>query len=249
HKPRSRRVLARHEGGACTGDYLRSARRGCIIAAWPKLPIRSCCELLPLRRRSTMSRSRLLLLCCAVSFFTILQAPSAGADEGPLKGLDEYVQKAMKEWEVPGLGLTVIKDDKVVLAKGYGVRKLGEPAPVDAHTMFAIGSISKSFTATALGLLVDEGKIKWNDPAAKHMPGFELYDPYANKEMTIRDLLSHRSGLDRHELVWYGAGISRQEVLKRLRLVKPDWSFRGKFGYQNMMYLAAGEIFPAVAKK
>ncbi len=121
---------------------------------------------------------------------------------------------------------------------------LSTPSPARADE-----SISKSFTAAALGMLVDEGKIKWDDPVSKHMPRFQMHDPYASKEMTIRDLLSHRSGLARHELIWYASGLSRDQVLERLRQIKPDWSFRSKFGYQNMMFLAAGEVIPAVTKK
>src|SRR5262245_25982451 len=120
--------------------------------------------------------SRLPLLY--TTFALLLASPPLRADEGPLKGFDDYVAKGLKDWNMPGVAVVVVKDDKVVLAKGYGVRKLGEPAPVDAHTLFAIGSVSKSFTAAALGMLVDEGKIKWDDPVSKHMPDFRLYDPY-----------------------------------------------------------------------
>jgi CubicO group peptidase (beta-lactamase class C family) len=192
---------------------------------------------------------RVVLFVTTLCLLALANAPPAHADEGPFKGLDDYIDQAIKEWEVPGLALAVVKDDRVVLSKGYGVRKLGETNPVDADTVFAIGSISKSFTAAALGLLVDEGKIKWNDPVSKHMPSFQLHDPYVSKEMTIRDLLSHRSGLNRHELLWYGSSLSRAQILERLRLIKPDWSFRSQFGYQNMMYLAAGELIPAVTRK
>jgi CubicO group peptidase (beta-lactamase class C family) len=193
-----------------------------------------------------MQRPVLLAACLWLILGPVSGAP---ADEGPLAGLDAYIEKGLKDWETPGLAVAVVKDDKVVLLRGYGLRKLGESTPVDAHTLFAIGSISKSFTAASLGLLVDEGKIKWDDPVAQHLPGFRLHDAYANQQMTVRDLLSHRSGLDRHEYIWYGSGFSRADVLKRLPLLKPDWSFRAKFGYQNMMYLAAGEIIPAVTKK
>src|SRR5689334_22392199 len=123
-----------------------------------------------------MFRPRLLLVSFAVLLPGLLTETTARAQEGPLKGFDDFVSKAAKDWDVPGVAVAVVKDDKVVLAKGYGVRKLGEPAPVDAHSLVAIGSVSKSFTAAALGLLVDEGKIKWDDPAAKHLPGFQLYD-------------------------------------------------------------------------
>ncbi|HEY6400000.1 MAG TPA: serine hydrolase, partial [Blastocatellia bacterium] len=176
-------------------------------------------------------------------------APCAFAQEAPLQGFDEYVNKALKDWEVPGVGIAIVKGDKVVLAKGYGVRKLGDPAPVNERTIFAIGSSSKAFTAAALAMLVDEGKIKWDDPVTKHLPGFELYDPYASQEMTVRDLLCHRSGLARGDLMWYGSDYSRNEIIRRTRHLKPSWSFRSQFGYQNLMYLAAGQIIPAVTGK
>jgi CubicO group peptidase (beta-lactamase class C family) len=176
-------------------------------------------------------------------------APCAFAQEAPLQGFDEYVNKALKDWEVPGVGIAIVKGDKVVLAKGYGVRKLGDQTPVDERTIFAIGSSSKAFTAAALAMLVDEGKIKWDDPVTKYLPGFELYDAYASKEMTVRDLLCHRSGLDRGDLMWYGSEFSRDEIIRRARHLKPSWSFRSQFGYQNIMYLAAGQIVPAVTGK
>jgi CubicO group peptidase (beta-lactamase class C family) len=176
-------------------------------------------------------------------------APRAFGQEAPLQGFDEYVNKTLKDWDVPGAGIAIVKDDKVVLAKGYGVRKLGDPTPVDERTIFAIGSSSKAFTAAALAILVDEGKIKWDDPVTKHLPGFELYDPYASKEMTVRDLLCHRSGLNRGEFLWYGSDLSRDEIIRRARFLKPSWSFRSQFGYQNIMYLAAGQIIPAVTGK
>jgi CubicO group peptidase (beta-lactamase class C family) len=167
----------------------------------------------------------------------------------PLSGFDEYVNQALKDWEVPGAALAVVKDDKIVLAKGYGVRGIGDATAVDERTIFAIGSASKAFTAAALAMLVDEGKIKWDDPVTRHLPGFELYDPYVSKEMTVRDLLCHRSGLARGDLMWYGSAYSRDEILRRSRYLKPSWSFRSQFGYQNLMYLAAGQIIPAVTGK
>ncbi len=167
----------------------------------------------------------------------------------PVATLDDYVLRAMREWEVPGLALAIVKDDAIVFAKGYGVRTLGRPEPVTEDTIFAIGSATKAFTAAALGMLVDEGKLSWDDPVTIHLKGFQLSDPYVTRELTVRDLLSHRSGLDRAELLWYGSAYSRQEILRRVRWVKPSWSFRSRFGYQNIMYLAAGEIIPAVTGK
>jgi CubicO group peptidase (beta-lactamase class C family) len=180
---------------------------------------------------------------------TLSVAQGALAQEAPLQGFDEYVNKALKDWEVPGVGIAIVKGDKVVLAKGYGVRKLGDPTPVDERTIFAIGSSSKAFTAAALAMLVDEGKIKWDDPVTKHLPGFELYDSYASKEMTVRDLLCHRSGLDRGDLMWYGSDYGRDDIIHRARFLRPSWSFRSQFGYQNIMYLTAGQIIPAVTGK
>jgi CubicO group peptidase (beta-lactamase class C family) len=195
-----------------------------------------------------MKTNRIRILFLGL-LLTLSVAPCAFAQEAPLQGFDEYVNKALKDWEVPGAGIAIIKGDKVVLAKGYGVRKLGDPTPVDERTIFAIGSSSKAFTAAALAMLVDEGKIKWDDPVTKYLPGFELYDPYASKEMTVRDLLCHRSGLDRGDLMWYGSEYGRDEIIRRARYLKPSWSFRSQFGYQNIMYLTAGQIIPAVTGK
>jgi CubicO group peptidase (beta-lactamase class C family) len=163
-----------------------------------------------------------------------------------LDGLDDYVTKAMADWEVPGLAIAIVKDDSVVLAKGFGVRKLGETPPVDAGTLFAIGSTSKAFTAAALAILVDEGKLNWDDAATEYLPSLELYDPYVTRELTVRDLLCHRCGLPRGDLLWYASTYDRRQVLRRLRHLKPSWSFRSRYGYQNIMFLAAGEIIPRV---
>lgn len=160
----------------------------------------------------------------------------------PLTGLDAYIEKAMQDHQVPGLAIAVVRNDSVVFARGFGVRKLGSPERVDENTLFAIGSASKSFTAVAIAMLVDDGKVKWDDPATKYLPGFQMYDPYVTRELSIRDLLSHRSGLARGDLMWYGSSFSRQDILDRVRYLKPTWSFRSTFGYQNIMYLAAGEV-------
>jgi len=171
------------------------------------------------------------------------------AQDAPLQGFDDYVNKAIKDWEVPGVAIAVVKDDKIVFAKGYGVRELGKSDAVTANTIFAIGSSSKAFTAAALAMLADEGKIKWDDPATKYLPDFQLYDPYASREVTVGDLLSHRVGLERGDRLWYATALDRNEVLRRVRFLKPSSSFRSKFGYQNIMYLAAGQIVPQVAGK
>ena len=184
----------------------------------------------------------LILLLLVVSF-------SARAQDAPLTGFDDYVNKSIKDWEVPGVAIAIVKDDKVIFAKGYGVRELGGNDPVTPNTIFAIGSSTKAFTAAALSMLADEGKIKWNDPATKYLPDFQLFDLYASREATISDLLSHRVGLERGDRLWYATDYDRNEVLRRIRYLKPSSSFRSKFGYQNIMYLAAGQIIPQVAGK
>ncbi len=170
-----------------------------------------------------------------------------GCEEpNPLQGLDAAVEQARRDWEVPGLALAIVKDDAVVLAKGYGVRALGQPTPVDARTVFAVGSVTKAFTAAALGMLVDEGKIGWDDPVTEHLPDFQLYDPYVTRAVTLRDLLTHRSGLPRGDLIWIGSDFDRAEILRRVRYLPPRWSFRSHYGYQNILYLAAGQVVAAV---
>jgi len=170
-----------------------------------------------------------------------------GVAKDPLKGIDAYILKAMKDWELPGLAIAVVKDDRVLLARGYGVREIGKAEPVDGDTLFAIGSNTKAFTSTALALLVQDKKISWDHRATDHLKGFELYDPYVTREITVRDLLSHRCGLGRRgDLLWYGQDFGRDEILRRIRFLKPDSSFRSQFGYQNIMFLAAGQIIPAV---
>ena len=164
------------------------------------------------------------------------------AQQGLLKGLDAYVAQALKDWEAPGLAIAVVRHDSVVFARGYGVRELGKAETVDANTIFAIGSTSKAFTAALLGMLVDQGRIRWDDPVTRYLPGFQLYDPYVTREITIRDLLTHRSGLARGDGLWAASGYRRDEVIRRVRFLKPSWSFRSQYGYQNIMFLTAGEL-------
>ncbi|HKA18321.1 MAG TPA: serine hydrolase [Blastocatellia bacterium] len=173
----------------------------------------------------------------------------AHSQEAPSKELDDYINKALKDWDVPGLALAVVKNDQIVFAKGYGVRKIGDPTPVDEKTVFAIGSSSKAFTAASIAMLVDEGKVKLDDPATKYFPGFQLFDPYVTREITVRDLLCHRSGLERGDFLWYGTKYDRDEIVRRVRYLKPSWSFRSNFGYQNIMYLTAGQIVARVSGK
>jgi len=174
---------------------------------------------------------------------------SALAQNSPPVDLDGYVWRAMKTFEVPGLSVAIVKDGKVLLAKGYGVRKLGDVTPVDADTLFGIGSNTKAFTTAALATLVDAGKISWDDPVYQCLPGFQMYDPYVSHEMTIRDLLTHRSGMGLGEgdlLFWPQTTYTRADIVYRLRFMKPASSFRSHYAYDNLLYMTAGEIIPAI---
>jgi CubicO group peptidase (beta-lactamase class C family) len=195
-----------------------------------------------MRRLSTRFAPLLLLL------LALAPASFAQTLEERLREVDEYAARAGREWNVPGFAVAVVKDDRVVFAKGYGVRQLGKPEQVDADTLFAIASNTKAFTAAALAVLVDEGKLKWDDPAARLLPGFQLYDPFVTRELTVRDLLSHRSGLATFggDLLWFETSYPREEIIRRVRFLRPTSSFRSAYGYQNIMFLAAGEIVPAV---
>jgi CubicO group peptidase (beta-lactamase class C family) len=166
-----------------------------------------------------------------------------------LSEIDEYIEKVQKDWNVPGLAVAIVKGDKVLFSKGYGVRRLDGADPVDADTLFAIASNSKAFTAAALAVLVEEGKLAWDDPVQKHFPEFMMPDPFVTREMTVRDLLCHRCGLDTFsgDLLWYDTNYSTQEVAERIRFLKPVSSFRSRYGYQNLMYIVAGLVIERVS--
>jgi CubicO group peptidase (beta-lactamase class C family) len=175
--------------------------------------------------------------------------PVAAQQREPAPGFDAYVRSALTAWKVPGVSIAIVRNDSIVYAKGYGVREVGKPTPVDERTVYAIGSSSKAFTAAAVAMLVDSGKVRLDAPAGAYLPGFQLFDNYATREITVRDLLSHRSGLARGELIWYGSDNDRDEILRRVQFLPPSWSFRSQFGYQNIMYLAAGQVVAKVAKQ
>jgi CubicO group peptidase (beta-lactamase class C family) len=189
-------------------------------------------------------------LLAALILSAVVPARGQAPPAAPPPDLDAYVQRVMRTFEVPGVALSVVKDGRVIVAKGYGVRKLGEPAAVDARTLFGIASNTKLFTATALGLLVEEGKIEWDAPVVRYLPAFQMWDPYVTRELTVRDLLVHRSGLGlgAGDLLWWPASTyDRKEVARRLRFIRPATSFRSAYAYDNVLYLVAGELIEAIS--
>jgi CubicO group peptidase (beta-lactamase class C family) len=166
---------------------------------------------------------------------------AAAQTKEPYPGFDAYVTKAIQTWKIPGLSVAIVRNDSVIYAKGFGVLSAQSRAPVNERTLFEIGSSSKAFTATLVAMLVSDGKMHWDDKLTQYLPEFRMYDAVANEGVTLRDALSHRSGIARGELAWLGSGASREEVLHRVRFLKPESPFRSRYSYQNMMFLAAGQ--------
>src|SRR5205809_123428 len=202
-----------------------------------------------------MPRSR--MRWSALLFFALQPTPALVGQAGPpaaptsrsavsgdraLRGLDDFVARVMKEWQVPGLALGVIQDGKPVLLKGYGYRDVEKRLPETPRTLMAIGSNTKSFTVVLMGMLADSGKLEWDKPVRTYLPDFQLYDDFATREMTPRDLVTHRSGLPRHDGLWYGRSFNREELYRRLKYLEPSASFRSRWQYQNLMFLTAGYL-------
>jgi len=170
-----------------------------------------------------------------------------------LKDIDGYANTVISTWKDSGAGMAIaiVKDDKVVFSKGYGVRELGKPEAPDANTVFAIASNSKAFTTASLAILVDEKKLNWDDKVAKYLPNFRMYDTWVTSELTIRDLVTHRVGLDTFsgDLLWYETTYSADEMLKRVQYLPRFSSFRTRYGYQNLMFVAAGQVIEKVSGK
>jgi CubicO group peptidase (beta-lactamase class C family) len=192
-----------------------------------------------------------LPLILVLASLPALASPAGSSPPLPISPatLDATVARAMKAFQVPGMAVGIVKDGKLVYAKGYGVREFGKPAPVDADTLFQIGSNTKAFTAAALAILIDEGKIHWDDKVIDYLPQFRMQDPYVTREFTIRDLLTHRSGLGMGagDLMFFpSTDMSRDEIIHGLRYLTPVSGFRSKFDYDNLLYMVAGQIIPAV---
>lgn len=178
-------------------------------------------------------------ICLIVQFvFSIV----AWADPVDFPELDAYIEDSMANWQVPGVAIAIVQNGEIVHQRGFGVSTVGTNEAVDEHTVFRIASVSKSFTAAAIGILVDEGKLSWDDPVTNHLPSFQTHDPYLTQALTIRDLLSHRTGLDPADLMWYRSGITRQDLMDRVRHLEPLAGLRSTLVYNNIMYTVAGQI-------
>jgi len=189
-----------------------------------------------------------LIAICSVAVAANAQVTTAAVS--PPADLDRFVTDVMKEFKVPGMALAVVKDGKMIVARGYGVRALGATATVNARTRFGIASNTKIFTATALALLVEERKIEWDAPVIRYLPAFAMFDPFVTREITIRDLLVHRSGLGlgAGDLLWWPESTyDRKEIVRRLRFIPPATSFRSAYAYDNVLYSVAGEVIEAIS--
>ena len=189
----------------------------------------------------------LMLIACGfasaqvVTDQAIVKDPAAPPDLSELKSI---IEQARADWNVPGLCVAIVKDGHVVFSEGFGVRELGKPETVDADTVFAIASNTKAFTAAAIAMLEEEGKLKWDNQVQQHLPWLQMYDPYVSSELRIDDLLCHRSGLGTFsgDLLWWGTPYSPKEVLLRTKHLPAKGRFRATYGYSNLMFLAAGEV-------
>ncbi len=187
-----------------------------------------------------------ILSLTGIGMFSQANDNSTTTDFDPSE-FDSYIQQGVKDWEVPGMAVVVIKGDSVIFMKGYGVRGLGKSEAVDENTLFSIASTSKAFAAAAIGILVDEGKLNWDDPVVNHLPNFRLKDAELSRQITIRDLLTHRAGLPNTDFFWFDPETSTDDIMEKLLLVDAAYPIRGGFTYQNIMYMVSGEVIEAVS--
>lgn len=164
-----------------------------------------------------------------------------------IKAFDSYVQQAMLTWRIPGISLAIVKDDEIVFTKGYGVREIGTDKKVDTKTYFTCASTTKAMTAVCMAILADQGKVKFTDPVSMYLPEFKLYDPLVTKELVIQDLFTHNTGVGNADYLWADNNLSEDEILNKMRLIKPSYSLRSSFIYQNLFYLVAGKVIQKIS--
>jgi CubicO group peptidase (beta-lactamase class C family) len=184
-----------------------------------------------------------LVLAAAGALTTgpVLAQPPIDVD-ARLKGFDDYMAQVMKDWNAPGIGVGIVVKDKLVFARGYGFRDYGGKRPYTTNTTQPIASNTKLFTAVAVGLLVEEGKLRWDEPIKRFVPAIRFYNDDLDRSVTIRDMLSHRTGITRHDAIWYKSTFTRRELWDRLRYLEPAAPIRTTFLYNNLMYTAAGQV-------
>jgi CubicO group peptidase (beta-lactamase class C family) len=198
---------------------------------------------MPLLRSGTARLSGRVLLLLMLSLRLAPAAPAQQPrDAAVARDLDGFIRKGMRQWEIPGLSVAVVHGDSVVLLRGYGVRRLDQPGAVDSRTLFGMMSTTKALTTTAVAMLVDDGRLGWDDPVTRWVPEFAMPDPYVTRELTVEDLLTHRGGLGNADLLWLRGDLSQAEIFRRVRLLRPAYSLRSDFVYQNVMYGLAGEV-------
>lgn len=193
---------------------------------------------------------RFLLLCVVIFLFF---SPRIHAQSTPdFEKLDAYFERMVKAWDVPGASVGIVKDGEVVFTGNYGEKELGKGVEPDENTLYAIASNSKAFTSAVIGMLVEEGKLNWEDKVKDHLPYFSLFDnPWISGEVTILDLLSHRVGLGTFsgDIIWYKSESSAEEIIRHAANVPQAYGFRAGYGYSNLMYITAGEIIQKVTGK
>lgn len=195
-----------------------------------------------------MKHLKLFFLFLLIPFLSIANNQNS-TDKQKLKELEKYYQKALEQWEVPGMAIGIVKDNELIFAKGFGVKDINHSKKINKNTNFAIASNTKAFTAAGIMILSEEGKLSLSDKVQDHLPWFELYDSYVSEHMTIRDLLCHRSGLVTFsgDLIWYLSDHSPEEIVRRARFLKPAYGFRESYGYSNIMFITAGLIIEKVS--
>ena len=202
------------------------------------------------KRNIKLEKTRLLIILLffisLLSFNEVVFSQN-NKESDPFKDFPEYIEKLMAQWKVPGLAIGVVKDNNVILEKGYGYRDIKKKLPVTPHTLFAIGSSTKAFTAMAISMLIDDGRLEWDVPVRDYLPDFRLYDEYATIHATPRDLLYHRTGIRGHNMVKNISSINREDLFKILRYLEPNKGFRESFQYCNLMYQVAGYIVDRVS--
>src|SRR5246127_390216 len=203
--------------------------------------------------RANNSARRSALVISAIVLVLMLFGLAAQAQDtdvtSKLQGFDSYMEQTLKDWNTPGIGVGIVVNDKLVFAKGYGYRDYEQKLPFTPATLVQIASNSKLFTAVAAGMLVEEGKLTWDKPIRESVPAIQFYNDELNNNVTLRDMLSHRTGVTRHDLIWFKSPFTRKELFERLKYLEPSEPLRQTFLYNNMMYAGAGYVIELLSGK